>query len=59
MNLSADVAAAAASVVSSELVLDEQPVGEVHQVTGLESVAESVAAIAAHEQPHPASPRHS
>ena len=39
--------------LAAALIIDEQPVGEVHQVTGLESVAESVAAIAAHEQPHP------
>ena len=35
--------------LAAALIIDEQPVGEVHQVTGLESVAQSVAAIAAHE----------
>ena len=35
--------------LAAALVIDEQPVGDVHQVSGLESVAASVAALAAHE----------
>lgn len=38
--------------LAAALVIDEQPIGDVHKVTGLESVAQSVAAIAAEETPN-------